>query len=265
MKPSDSKSLSPKKSLGQNFLVSEHMQDKIIQACELRQDDIVLEIGPGKGALTMKITPMVKQLFAVEKDPRMSDYLSQKEFETSVTILNEDFLKFNFDVLPAGQRIKVVGNLPYNVATPIIEKILADRRRFSSFYMTVQLEYGQRLCADINSKDYGSLSCFVQMYSDPTFLFRIKNTAFFPKPKVESCFLKLDILDQPKYDVRDEEALFRIIKMAFSQRRKTVRNALAQIVDKERLLNIFEKVGVDPKLRPENLTLKQYVEIVNLI
>ena len=250
----------PKKSLGQNFLVNPRIQQKIIEACELEKDDVVLEIGPGQGALTRPLSERVSKVFAIEKDDRLAGRLSGEFAGTNVLIIHDDVLEYSFDRLPEG--VKVVGNLPYNIATPIIEKVLTFRHKFSAFYLTVQLEYGNRIAATPGSRDYGSLSCFVQYYADVRKLFNIPPSAFSPAPKVESCFLFLRPLSQPRWPARDEQFLFILIRACFSQRRKTIRNSLATVYGEE-TGEILKKLNIDPMLRAEDLGLQDYVRLAN--
>ena len=251
----------PKKRLGQNFLINPHIKQKIISSCQLQPSDCVLEIGPGQGALTMAIAPYVQKVIAIEKDHELAFGLKEHFKNSNVTVIHGDILKFPFSSLP--EKLKIIGNLPYNIATPIIEKVFTHHKQFSSFYMTVQLEYGRRLSAKPNSKDYGSLSCFVQYYAEVKMLFRIKNTAFYPRPKVQSCFIQLDMRKEPKFQIHSEDLFFKILRHAFGQRRKTIQNSLSQVFKKNQLLSVLESLNIDPKLRAENLKLEDYVRITN--
>ncbi len=253
----------PKKSLGQNFLVDMHVRDRIIDACELDKDDVVLEIGPGKGALTEQVALRVSKVIAIEKDEYLVEKLKDNILQDNVSIIAYDILKYPFNSLPEG--IKLIGNLPYNIATPIIEKVLAYRNKFVSLYVTVQLEYGRRLSASVGSKDYGALTCFVQYYADVKILFKIKNTAFRPVPKVYSCFVKLDLLKEPRVKVKDEGLLFRVIRQAFAQRRKSIYNSLSSVLGKSRGKDVLEQLGFSHRLRAEDLSILDYARIVNVL
>ncbi len=258
-----SKRFFPKKSLGQNFLVDPNVRKKIIDACDLNNDDTVLEIGPGTGALTQEISKYVRQVLAVEKDDRLAAQLKEQFQASNVTVVHDDILRFPFDGL-AG-KVKLIGNLPYNISTPIIEKILKHRERFAVVFVTVQLEYGMRLCAAPHTKDYGSLSCFAQYYADIRRLLKIKNTAFRPVPKVDSCFLRLDILARPRVSVNNEELLFKIIRSSFEQRRKMIRNSLASEVGGEDMDGFLTGLGLDPQSRAENLALADFARVANAV
>ncbi len=177
----------PNKSLGQNFLVDERIQQKIVNTCLLKVDDTVLEIGPGKGAITARILPLVKRLVVVEKDRQLVSFLKENFLEPQLEIVEGDFLKM--DISSLGNNLIIVGNIPYYISTPIIEKILANKDKIQRAYLTVQLEFGQRLGAMPGNKDYGSLSCFVQYHADVKVLFKISPGSFHPQPKVHSCFV----------------------------------------------------------------------------
>lgn len=253
----------PKKSLGQNFLINTNIAERIVDSSHLTSTDIVLEIGPGKGALTHGLAQRCKNVWAVEKDKKLADQLQIDFKDSNVHIVCDDILKYPFESLP--NNIKVIGNLPYNIATPIIEKIINYRQKFQTVYITVQLEYGQRLAAKPGTKSYGSFSCFVQYHMEPKILFKIKNSAFQPIPKVQSCFLRLAILNEPKQKADNSDFLFKLIRSCFGQRRKTIRNSLSGMLDKESVPSLLKKLDINPKLRAENLSLEDYVRISNTV
>jgi len=251
----------PKKSLGQNFLVNTNVAERIVSACNLKLTDTVLEIGPGKGALTHGLSRQCKSVLAIEKDKILVEHLKKDFKNSNVRIVNDDILNYSFDKLP--DNIKIVGNLPYNIATPIIEKIIDHRKKFRQLHITVQLEYGQRMVAKPNTKSYGSLSCFIQYYAEPNILFRIKPSAFVPIPKVQSCFLRLDLLNKPKHKAMNDDILFSTIRACFGQRRKMILNSLASTINKEKIPRLLRTLAINPTLRAENLSLQDYVRISN--
>lgn len=253
----------PKRALGQNFLVSPHAVTKIVTACHPRPEDTILEIGPGKGILTKALAPRVKKIYAIEKDDYLAKQLQEVFRETNVEIIHADVLKHPFATLPQG--LKGVGNLPYNIATPILEKIFEYRHLFSVFYMTVQLEYGNRMAAAPHSKEYGALSCFVQYYAHVRKLFQIPAGAFRPAPKVTSCFLELALKSVLTPEAEDEQLLFHVIRTCFQQRRKTLENALSARWGKDTIRPILQDLKIDPKARAENLSLEDYVSLSNRV
>ncbi len=253
----------PRKSLGQNFLHDPHVIHKIITACQLQRDETVLEIGPGLGALTEKIAPAVKCFHAVEKDHDLYAHLTKNILSANSTLYHQDFLDFNFSKLPPP--LKIIGNLPYNISSPIIEKLIQNRAKISDVFITVQLEFGKRLVATPGSKDYSALSCVIQYFAEPKMLFKIKNTSFSPAPKVESCFVKIHFKDMPSPQAIDEKIFLRLIKMAFQQRRKQLQNALATLTTKSDLKELLADLAIDPQARAENLSVSDYVQIANAL
>ncbi len=248
--------LKAKKHLGQNFLKDLRIQQRIIQACGLSPDDVVVEIGPGQGVLSTLIAPYVKKLICVEMDRDLIAPL--RDQIPDAQIIHADFLKWNMSDLPTG--IKVIGNIPYYISTPIIEKLIDEKSKIAEAFLTVQLEFGERLTAKAGGKDYGSLTCFARYHADIKVLFKIKNTCFRPVPKVDSCFLHLTMRPYPQ-QARDEKFLFKLIQTAFQQRRKTIVNALKGLIEKEKLEQSLEDLGIKTSARPETLTLSNYIEL----
>jgi 16S rRNA (adenine1518-N6/adenine1519-N6)-dimethyltransferase len=257
----------PKKSLGQNFLVDKNIQRKIIAGMELKPSDIILEIGAGRGELTQALAEKVKKVYAVEIDPNLCGVLKD-DFEkySNLRVINQDILKFDirkhFDKIPG--KIKIVGNIPYYISSPIIENLIEFRVKIDTVFITVQKEFAQRVTASCGSKDYGSFSCFVQYYTEPKILFHIKKSSFFPSPKVDSSFLKLKMRNKTPFVLRNKRLFFEIIRAAFNQRRKTLRNSLKGILDEEKLSLYFIKFGIDSNTRPEDLSLKDFANLANI-
>jgi len=253
----------PRKNLGQNFLSDVNIINKIINACELQPDETVLEIGPGFGALTKKIAPAVKRFFAVEKDRALYDYLSKNILEKNTVFHHQDFLGYDFSYLTPP--IKIIGNLPYNISSPIIEKLIQNRDKISDIFIMVQLEFGKRLAAAPGGKDYSALSCAIQYYATPKILFKIKNTCFSPAPKVESCFMKINFRRDINPKAIDEQLFLKLIKGAFQQRRKQLQNALAVFMPKADIKQLLKSLAIDPQARAENLSVSDYVKIANAL
>lgn len=253
----------PKKQLGQVFLTDPNITRKIIAACRLKPEETVVEIGPGEGVLTKEIAPRVHKLIAIETDRQLSERLRTEFPADRVEMIHADFLKFDMDTLPSP--VKIVGNLPYYISTPIISKVLLRRGQVSEFLCMVQLEYGRRLAAKPGTKDYGSFSCFAQYYAGVEMLFTIKNTCFRPVPKVHSCFLRFEIRKRPLFKAENEVLLFNLIRSGFQQRRKTVLNAFSSLYKKETLLEAFRSLDIDPGSRAENLGLKEFAGIANVL
>lgn len=250
-----------RKSLGQNFLHDPNIIKEIVTSCRLSEDDIVLEIGPGRGALTQHIAPKVGRLILVEKDRLLVPYLAGKWGGSRVTILNEDFLKTDWTRLP--DNMKIIGNLPYNISTPIIESVITHRGQCQSFHFMVQREHARRLTGTPGTRDYSSLTCFVNYYAEVRRILAIPPQAFRPPPKVHSWFMEMRFKDPSGLKARNEDRLFQLIKNAFQQRRKMIHNSFRMIPADIRG-ELIQKAGLDPKARPENITLDEYVAISNL-
>jgi 16S rRNA (adenine1518-N6/adenine1519-N6)-dimethyltransferase len=261
----------PLKRLGANYLIDGNIKDKIVSAAGISKGDFVLEIGPGLGALTIDIARTGASVVAVEKDRKAHEILTAlagDEFP-NLRIVHEDILKFDLNSIAAGKKIKVVGNLPYYITTPVIEYLLKNKHLISSAVIMIQKEVALRLMAKPATEDYGSLSCFIQYHARPEYLYTVKRTCFYPVPEVDSGILRLDILDEPSVKVSDEDMLFRIVRGAFNQRRKSIMNSLAreEVLDmpKAELIEILGKAGIDPAARPETLSLADFAGIANLV
>lgn len=250
-----SHALAPRKPLGQNFLVAPHTRERIVTACELRPDEEIIEIGPGLGHLTEDLLARVKKIYAVEKDRRFCEELRKKFAGDKLEVIEADILRFDLTTLPKG--LKVIGNLPYYISTPIIEKFIEKKGRFPECFFTVQKEFAERLCAKPGGKDYGSLTCFVQYYADVKILFKIPPGAFKPAPKVDSAFMKINFREPAFKDV-DEKRLFQLIRTAFGQRRKKISNSLKTVLGPP---ETFKKCGLTGEERAENLSLKNYIDL----
>lgn len=269
--------LRPSKRLGQNFLIDGNVQGKILNAIDIRNTDAVLEIGPGLGALTEGLCARARDVLAVEKDKRLCEFLSKNIAAPNLKIVNADILDFLKDMKGPCEKIKVVGNLPYYISSPIITGLLEKRGFFDSLFITVQREFAERLVALPGSRDYGSISCFVQFYSDPRLLFTVKKTCFYPVPKVDSCFVRFGIKERGVYPVgntnngvylTDEAKLFRIIRACFEKRRKTILNSLYSggwLGSKQEITEKLGKAGILPDRRPETLSLKEFIGLTEVL
>jgi len=260
--------IKPKKSLGQNFIFDKNIQKKIVLASGLDRNDIVLEIGAGFGDLTKEIALSVKKVYALEIDQRLFEGLEKNlNCKSNCEIIKKDILEFDLDKFLAKykikQKIKVIGNIPYYISSPIIEHLIKYHQKITAVYLTVQKEFGRRVCAGFGSKEYGSFSCFVQYYAHCKIIFEIKKGSFRPAPKVDSCFLSLKFRDHPVVKVNDEERLFGLIRTAFNQRRKTLKNSLLTFISKDRLEEILCSLNIDINTRPEDLSLEQFAQRSN--
>lgn len=255
----------PKKRLGQNFLADKNILRKIINAVDLKDNDIIVEIGAGNGELTELIAKNVNKIYAFEIDKDLCCILKDKfKACSNVEIINQDILKAKLNDLGAGKKIKVLGNIPYYISSPIIEHLLNFKDNIGAVFITVQKEFARRIISGSGSKAYGSLSCFVQYYTIPQAVFYISKNCFWPIPKVDSCLLKLEIRDAPAVKVKNEERFFRVIRTAFNQRRKTLRNSLKNIIPQKSLESFFEKYKVNRNIRPECFNLENFAELSDM-
>lgn len=257
----------PKKSLGQNFLVDPRVRSRIIQSCSFDDSDVAVEIGPGRGALTAEIARRVKEVHAIELDRALSQRLAQElACERSARIIQGDILRFDLAALArkSGSTLKIVGNIPYNISTPIIERLIENREYISSAYLMVQKEFGMRVTAKEGSKIYGALSCFVQYYFAAQVLFRVSKNCFSPAPKVDSLFLRLEPRKEPAVKVNDAGWLFTLIRQSFCHRRKTLKNCLKNHVSAQELAGFFKRYRIREDARPEMLSLQDFANLANL-
>jgi 16S rRNA (adenine1518-N6/adenine1519-N6)-dimethyltransferase len=261
----------PLKRLGENYLIDANIKDKIIAEAGVDKGDIVLEIGCGFGALTIDLASTGALIFAVEKDRKAYSILKeiyQNKYD-DLQIFNEDMLNFEISKLHPKKKIKVVGNLPYYVTTPIIEYLINNRIFIDSALIVVQKEVASRIMASAGSKEYGSMSCFIRYFTKPSYVYTIKRQAFYPEPEVDSSLVRLDFLAKPSVRVSDESLLFKVIRGAFNQRRKTIMNSLsrAEVLDlpKAELTGILDKAGIKASSRPEDLSLEAFANLTNAI
>ena len=244
-----------KKRLGQNFLVDRNIIEKILKYIGLSKEDYVLEIGPGDGALTKYITALVNNLTIIEKDSNLINELSLiVEDCENVKIYNEDVLKFNFSSIKT--KMRIIGNLPYNISTEIIFK-LCNLRNVIDMHFMLQKEVVDRIISKPDSKVYGRLSIMAQTYFDTKKLFDVSENVFNPRPKVKSSFIRLIPKSQVFDNLKHEVCFFDIVKSAFETRRKMIRSSLNNYLSEKDFANI----GIDSKSRAENLTVENYLSI----
>ncbi len=257
--------LRPRKKWGQHFLVDRRVVRRIVAAAEVKPDEIVLEIGPGRGALTRALAHCAAKLYLVEIDPELARGLS-KEFagREHVVIIAGDFLTLNLSTSFPEERIKVVANLPYNMATPILFRLIEERQHFPDAIVMLQKEVAERLSAVPGSKAYGALSVFVQLYARVESGFAVAPGSFSPPPRVESRVIFLALQKDQRVPLEDEEVFRRVVKAAFGQRRKTLRNALKGLLS-DLARDPFLETGIDPLRRGETLDLEEFSALANSI
>ncbi len=262
------------KSLGRNFLIDQGILDKIVLGSGIDKNWGVLEIGPGAGTLTRELAGAAARVVAVEIDksliPLLSDTLS--DFDNA-SVINQDVMKVDLKELIAEKfgdmPVAVVANLPYYITTPIIMNFLENEIPVKSLTVMIQKEVADRMTASPGGKDYGALSLAVQFYTDPKIICRAEPHCFMPQPKVESQVVKLSVLDKPRVETKNRKFMFDVIKSAFSQRRKTLLNALSKSpyinVEKQKAADAMAAVGLEANIRGERLTLEQFANLADRI
>jgi 16S rRNA (adenine1518-N6/adenine1519-N6)-dimethyltransferase len=258
--------LHPRKSLGQHFLRDRNIVRKIIEAVNPQPGDRILEIGPGDGALTTLLAPAAGMLLAVEIDRRAVQSLTRTITGNNIRILNADILTIDLEALTSenGARtpLRVVGNIPYNITTPIIFHLLEFRTSFRDATLMMQREVARRLASPPGTKEYGIPSVIGQLLADIHILFDVPPTAFYPKPKVTSSVLRLVPLDGTRYPVADFDFFRRMVRFVFGQRRKTLRNSLRSFLGD---VPWAPPPGFDLQQRPEELDLESLVRLSNVL
>ena len=261
------------KKFGQNFLIDEHVLNKIILAAGVTKEDVVLEIGPGFGTMTQYLAEAAKEVIAVEIDktliPILQDTLQDYD---NITLINEDILKVDIAALVqeknAGKPIKVVANLPYYITTPIIMGLFESHVPLENITVMVQKEVASRMQAGPGTKDYGALSLAVQFYAEPYIVANVPPNCFIPRPNVGSAVIRLTKWENQPVQVKNEAFMFSLIRASFNQRRKTLQNSLVNggiSVTKEQILLALEEMGLPPAVRGEALTLEQFARLSDLL
>jgi len=253
-----------KKSLSQNFLIDQNIQRKILFAADVQQNDFIVEIGPGAGALTEALLQAKALVLAIEKDKHFAQQLLNKQHE-NLQIVLADFLTYPLEKelqkkIPPGQKVKVVSNIPYQITSLILGKLLPLGKRIDTITLMVQDEVARRIISPPRSKAFGRISIFCQYYSQPSYLFSVSPNCFFPKPKVHSAVIQLKLFEKRALaSLEDEQAFFSMIRQAFQTRRKTLVNALKNKYPPEEILRVFESLHISKMARAEELSLQDFL------
>ena len=255
--------VSPVKTLGQNFLHDQNLARWIVDQAQVTSNDYVLEIGPGLGALTKLLLEQGARVLAIEKDTRLSNFLRERFSHERLEILNIDALKFDERVLFSHRCVKLLGNLPYNISSALLLKFLAYPSPISLWLFTLQKEMATRLSAQSSTRDYGSLTLRIQLRHSVKYLRTVPATVFFPRPDVDSAVVRVLPRDPRELPAHDEELFVKLIRLGFSQRRKQLRKLLREQVDDWDTL--VRRLNIDPKARAEELSLLQWIALVNFI
>ncbi|MBM3207500.1 MAG: ribosomal RNA small subunit methyltransferase A [Chlamydiae bacterium] len=257
--------LKAKKYSSQNFLIDGNIIKKIVATADVNKDDIVLEIGPGPGALTEEMLELGAHVIAIEKDSELAKALHRFQTEDQrLTIFEDDILEFPLEeyfsnILKNSQKIKVVANLPYHITTPIIAKLLPLFSIIDTMTLMVQKEVGLRFTAAKGCKDYSSFTIFIEHYAQAKYSFTVEPTCFYPKPTVQSAVIHFKL--HPMDPIENKEALFLLIRTAFTKRRKMLKSSLKEIYPSEKIERCLLELNLNPLSRPEELSKEDFVNL----
>ena len=264
------------KSLGQNFLISEEVVEKIISCGQIQEEDLIIEVGPGLGTLTKYLLEKAGKVICIELDKKMIHLLKERFlFNKNVEILHQDILTIDLRKLIEEEKqktglkhVKIVANLPYYITTPIMMKLLEEELPIESITVMIQKEVADRLIAIPGEKETGAITYSVYYYAEAQGVMEVPHSSFIPEPEVTSKIITLNIRREPVIKSEEKEFMFQIIKHAFMQRRKTLVNALVNtkiLENKEEGINMLEGLGIDVKIRPEKLSLEDYAKIAKYL
>ncbi|HJL92668.1 MAG TPA: 16S rRNA (adenine(1518)-N(6)/adenine(1519)-N(6))-dimethyltransferase RsmA [Woeseiaceae bacterium] len=249
-----------KKRLGQNFLVDNYVIQNIINSIRPKSSDIFIEIGPGKGAITLPIAQSGAELHAIELDRDLIPQLRNKfNLFPKITIYHDDALRFHYSDI--GKKLRIIGNLPYNISTPLLFYLIEHRENILDQHLMLQKEVANRLAAKPGEKSFGRLTVMFGTYMNTTQLFDVPNTAFKPTPKILSSVVKIKSKPKNEIIIKNSENLSKIVKQAFSQRRKTLRNSLKGFIS----VKILEELNIDPSRRAEEIPIMSWSKLSNKI
>ncbi|MDP2647047.1 MAG: 16S rRNA (adenine(1518)-N(6)/adenine(1519)-N(6))-dimethyltransferase RsmA [Desulfobacterales bacterium] len=258
-----------KKQLGQNFLNDPSVAEMIVRRAGIAPEEVVVEIGAGMGALTLPVSRCCKKVYAIEKDPRLIPLLKAELLSnriSNVIIIENNALTFDFIEISEQEKcpVMVIGNLPYNISSQVLIRLIHARKGIDRAVLMFQKELAQRLMAQPGIKDYGRLSVMIQYCAEVGKLAEVKANLFFPRPKVDSEVLTIKFHQSLRYPVNDEIFFHQVVKAAFGQRRKTLKNALAGSLpasDRETVARILDETGIDPNRRAETLSVENFVRL----
>ncbi|MFR1710343.1 MAG: 16S rRNA (adenine(1518)-N(6)/adenine(1519)-N(6))-dimethyltransferase RsmA [Clostridium sp.] len=256
------------KSLGQNFLTDDTVLDDIVEGANITKEDYVIEIGPGVGTLTKELLNRAKKVTSIELDSKLIPILEEElsSYE-NFNLINKDALKVNYKELIGDEKsVKVVANLPYYVTTPIIANLLNDKLNIKSITIMIQKEVAERINGEPGTKEYGAFTLLAQYYCDTKIIRNVPPSCFIPAPKVDSIVIRLDKLEKPRVEVKDEKLFFNIIRQSFNMRRKTLWNSMKSLgLSKELQEKAFDEAGINPTRRGETLTIEEFATLSNKV
>lgn len=247
-----------KKRFGQNFLHDDQVLQSLIRAIGPKKNDLILEIGPGQGALTDYLLRAIAPITAVEIDRDLIALLEKKYTREQLQLIQSDILHFNLNSLKAEKKLRVVGNLPYNISTPLLFHLYDQLDLIEDMHFMLQKEVAERICAPVGDSQYGRLSIMSQYYCQAELLFIIGPESFDPAPKVESAFVRLTPLKKPR-EIKNFKLFAELVAAAFTQRRKTISNSLKRYFTRDEL----EALNIDPQKRPQELSIEEFMILAN--
>jgi 16S rRNA (adenine1518-N6/adenine1519-N6)-dimethyltransferase len=261
--------LKPKKRLGQNFLIHERVIESILRLLDVSPADQILEIGPGLGFLTRRLVERASRVYAIEVDPTLVQWLKQSSLAAhpALQLIHGDILKTPVpEILPA-HKIKLVGNLPYRISTPVLFRLFEWRRHFAALVLMLQKEVAERIASGPETKSYGTLSVWCQIHGRIVATLPVAPEAFFPRPQVRSTILKLDLYPEPLVADEDLPLLRGLIRAAFGQRRKMLANNLAAWLTRGRqeVDAFLQSEQIDPRRRGETLTVQEFIRLARAL
>ncbi len=249
-----------KRPFSQIFLKDKNIAKKIVSSIDPKVDDLVVEIGAGRGILTSILADLVKKVFAIEIDRNLCDFLRSLNI-SNLCVINEDFMKIKIEELKDGsKKVKVVGNLPYHISSQILIKLFSEISHIEVMVLMFQREVGRRIVAKPSNKEYGIISILSQIYTYPRIVANVSKNMFWPTPSVDSSVLKF--LPKENIEILDEKKFLHFLKLLFSHRRKTIKNSLLKSLrDFEKVREILDFLDIDEKRRPETLTVEEIIKI----
>ena len=259
----------PRKRLGQNFLVHEHVLESILELLALKPDDLVLEIGPGFGALTRRLVERTAGVWAVEVDSFLIHRLQQNDLihNRKLHLISGDILKVPLAEILPKQKIKLIGNLPYSISTPVLFRVFELRDYFSSMVLMVQKEVADRIASTPGTKNYGTLSVWCQIHGQITKRLQVSPEAFFPQPKVRSTVLRMELYPRPRVPAEEMPVLRGLLRTAFGQRRKTLGNVIGKWLKcgREEVEEFLRRQNIDPRCRGETLSIENFIALTQAL